>query len=95
MGRLRVKPKLDRSVLMPLIRELEAKGMTQEQIAVECGCAQTTVQKWLFAEKPDDRQKKVVVLARTTTSEKTAGEIADGCRRARPDADGMQRRAAP
>ena len=76
MGRLRVKPKLDRSVLMPLIRELEAKGMTQEQIAVECGCAQTTVQKWLFAEKPDDRQK-------------------DGCRRARPDADGMQRRAAP
>jgi len=57
MGRLRVKPKLDRSVLMPLIRELEAKGMTQEQIAVECGCAQTTVQKWLFAEKPDDRQK--------------------------------------
>ena len=57
MGRLRVKPKLDRSVLMPLIRELEAKGMTQEQIAVECGCAQTTVQKWLFAEKPDDQQK--------------------------------------
>jgi ParB-like chromosome segregation protein Spo0J len=57
MGRLRVNGPLDHDALMPRIRELRAHGLTQEAIAVRIGCAQTTVQKWLYAEKPDDERK--------------------------------------
>jgi hypothetical protein len=51
MGRLRVKPKLDRMRLMACVHSMRAQGQTQTTIAIELGCAPSTVQKWLWAER--------------------------------------------
>jgi hypothetical protein len=49
LGRLRVKPRLDRETLMAQIRAMRARGLTMTEIAIELGCATSTVQKWLWA----------------------------------------------
>ena len=50
MGRLRVKPPLDRDGLMPLIKAMLAKGCNQSEISIEIGCSQSCIQKWLTQE---------------------------------------------
>jgi len=50
MGRLRVHEPLRRDELMPRIKTLRAQGHTQEEIAIEIGCATSTIQKWLKTE---------------------------------------------
>lgn len=51
MGRLRVKPKMDRDRLLPLIKAMREKNFTQTEIAIEIGCSQSCIQKWLEAER--------------------------------------------
>jgi hypothetical protein len=53
MGRLRVHGPIRRDEMMPRIRAMRDEGRTQEEIAVEIGCAASTIQKWLDREKPD------------------------------------------
>jgi predicted transcriptional regulator len=51
MGRLRTKPKINYEQQMPLVLDMWKKGLTQTEIAVELGCSQSTIQKWLKAER--------------------------------------------
>ena len=57
MGRLKVYGPIDRNQLMPRILAMTAKGYTQEAIAVEVRVAQSTVQKWLWAERMKNKEK--------------------------------------
>ena len=56
MGRLRVQRRLKRAYLMPRIRELAAQGLTHGEISIEIGCATSTIQKWLYAERTNENQ---------------------------------------
>ena len=53
MGRLRTKPKIEYEEQMPLILDMWKKGLTQTAIAVEMGCSQSTIQKWLKAARKE------------------------------------------
>jgi predicted transcriptional regulator len=43
------------------MRELDRRGHTQSEIAVEIGCSQSTVQKWLQADEPRERRRRGVL----------------------------------
>jgi hypothetical protein len=55
MGRLSVKGRLDRAALIPRVLDLTRQGLTQSEIAIECGCATSTIQKWLWAERLEEK----------------------------------------
>src|SRR6516165_10404715 len=71
--------------MIPRVLALAREGRTQTEIAIEIGCATSTIQKWLWAERVEDKYMADITpwlakanfsIAVTATSQAVAFPIA-------------------